>query len=158
VRPEVGSVVLRDLPSQSYYLSPAKAFISLGKLLQGKPASKLALLAQRINRMNLDVLAVQEVEDIDTSASSTATISEAFTRGWCWWRKTTCALSTWACCRSCRSATLSPVEQPPAATRTRGEFQHVTWNRPIDLPAAAFQASIASGVGINTTSHRRPSR
>jgi hypothetical protein len=27
VRPEVGSVVLRDLPSQSYYLSPAKPLL-----------------------------------------------------------------------------------------------------------------------------------
>jgi endonuclease/exonuclease/phosphatase family metal-dependent hydrolase len=38
----------------------------LGKLVKGKPASERAFLAQRIKRMNLDVLAVQEVEDIDT--------------------------------------------------------------------------------------------
>jgi endonuclease/exonuclease/phosphatase family metal-dependent hydrolase len=38
----------------------------LGKLVVGKPAAERALIAERIKRMNLDVLAVQEVEDIDT--------------------------------------------------------------------------------------------
>src|SRR4051812_47539799 len=37
-----------------------------GRLVKGKPASKRALLVERIRRMDLDVLAVQEVEDIDT--------------------------------------------------------------------------------------------
>ncbi len=31
--------------------------------------------------------------------------------------------------------------------------QHVTWNRPITVPWASFQARIASGVGSNVTRH-----
>ena len=38
----------------------------LGKLVRGKLATERALIAARIKRMDLDVLAVQEVEDIDT--------------------------------------------------------------------------------------------
>jgi endonuclease/exonuclease/phosphatase family metal-dependent hydrolase len=38
----------------------------LGKLVVGKPAAERKLIADRIKRMDLDVLAVQEVEDIDT--------------------------------------------------------------------------------------------
>jgi endonuclease/exonuclease/phosphatase family metal-dependent hydrolase len=38
----------------------------LGKLVKGKPAAERTLLANRIKRINLDVLALQEVEDIDT--------------------------------------------------------------------------------------------
>jgi endonuclease/exonuclease/phosphatase family metal-dependent hydrolase len=38
----------------------------LGKLVKGKPDAERKLLATRIKRMDLDVLAVQEVEDIDT--------------------------------------------------------------------------------------------
>ena len=38
----------------------------LGKLVRGKLAAERALIAARIKRMDLDVLAVQEVEDIDT--------------------------------------------------------------------------------------------
>ncbi len=38
----------------------------LGKLVIGKPAAERALIAARIKRLDLDVLAVQEVEDIDT--------------------------------------------------------------------------------------------
>jgi endonuclease/exonuclease/phosphatase family metal-dependent hydrolase len=38
----------------------------LGKLVVGKPAAERALIAGRIKRIDLDVLAVQEVEDIDT--------------------------------------------------------------------------------------------
>jgi endonuclease/exonuclease/phosphatase family metal-dependent hydrolase len=38
----------------------------LGKLVRGKLAAERALIAERIRRMDLDVLAVQEVEDIDT--------------------------------------------------------------------------------------------
>jgi len=38
----------------------------LGKLVVGKSAAERKLIADRIKRMNLDVLAVQEVEDIDT--------------------------------------------------------------------------------------------
>jgi len=38
----------------------------LGKLVRGKLAAERALIAERIKRMDLDVLAVQEVEDIDT--------------------------------------------------------------------------------------------
>jgi hypothetical protein len=38
----------------------------LGKLVRGKLATERALIAERIKRMDLDVLAVQEVEDIDT--------------------------------------------------------------------------------------------
>ncbi len=37
-----------------------------GKLVKGKPTAERKLIADRIKRMNLDVLAVQEVEDIDT--------------------------------------------------------------------------------------------
>ncbi|MGD0272280.1 MAG: endonuclease/exonuclease/phosphatase family protein [Gaiellaceae bacterium] len=37
-----------------------------GKLVKGKPAAERKLIAERIKRMDLDVLAVQEVEDIDT--------------------------------------------------------------------------------------------
>jgi hypothetical protein len=55
----------------------------LGKLVRGKLATERALIAARIKRMDLDVLAVQEVEDIDTlrqfarddSAASTRTSS-----------------------------------------------------------------------------------
>jgi len=38
----------------------------LGKLVKGKPDAERKLIATRITRMDLDVLAVQEVEDIDT--------------------------------------------------------------------------------------------
>jgi endonuclease/exonuclease/phosphatase family metal-dependent hydrolase len=38
----------------------------LGKLVKGKLAAERALIAARVKRMDLDVLAVQEVEDIDT--------------------------------------------------------------------------------------------
>ena len=38
----------------------------LGKLVRGKLAAERALIAARIKHMDLDVLAVQEVEDIDT--------------------------------------------------------------------------------------------
>jgi hypothetical protein len=38
----------------------------LGKLVRGKLAAERGLIAARIKRMDLDVLAVQEVEDIDT--------------------------------------------------------------------------------------------
>jgi Endonuclease/Exonuclease/phosphatase family len=38
----------------------------LGKLVVGKSAAERKLIADRIKRMNLEVLAVQEVEDIDT--------------------------------------------------------------------------------------------
>jgi endonuclease/exonuclease/phosphatase family metal-dependent hydrolase len=38
----------------------------LGKLVKGKPAAERGLIAERIKRMDLDVLAVQEVEDVDT--------------------------------------------------------------------------------------------
>jgi endonuclease/exonuclease/phosphatase family metal-dependent hydrolase len=38
----------------------------LGKLVKGKPDAERKLIATRIERMDLDVLAVQEVEDIDT--------------------------------------------------------------------------------------------
>src|SRR4051812_36698653 len=38
----------------------------LGKLVQPKAAAERKLIADRIKRVNLDVLAVQEVEDIDT--------------------------------------------------------------------------------------------
>ena len=38
----------------------------MGRLVTGKPASERKLIATRIKRMDLDVLAVQEVEDIDT--------------------------------------------------------------------------------------------
>jgi endonuclease/exonuclease/phosphatase family metal-dependent hydrolase len=38
----------------------------LGKLVRGKLAAERELIAERIKRMDLDVLAVQEVEDIDT--------------------------------------------------------------------------------------------
>jgi hypothetical protein len=38
----------------------------LGKLVKGKLAAERGLIAERITRMDLDVLAVQEVEDIDT--------------------------------------------------------------------------------------------
>lgn len=37
-----------------------------GRLVKGKPDAERKLIADRIKRMNLDVLAVQEVEDIDT--------------------------------------------------------------------------------------------
>ncbi|MGP3927001.1 endonuclease/exonuclease/phosphatase family protein [Streptomyces sp. 8N616] len=37
-----------------------------GKLVKGKEAGDQKLIAERISRMDLDVLAVQEVEDIDT--------------------------------------------------------------------------------------------
>jgi endonuclease/exonuclease/phosphatase family metal-dependent hydrolase len=38
----------------------------LGKLVVGKPEAERKLIAERIKRMDLDLLAVQEVEDIDT--------------------------------------------------------------------------------------------
>jgi endonuclease/exonuclease/phosphatase family metal-dependent hydrolase len=38
----------------------------LGRLVKGKPDAERKLIATRIKRMDLDVLAVQEVEDIDT--------------------------------------------------------------------------------------------
>jgi endonuclease/exonuclease/phosphatase family metal-dependent hydrolase len=38
----------------------------LGKLVVGKKAADRTLIADRIKQMNLDVLAVQEVEDVDT--------------------------------------------------------------------------------------------
>jgi endonuclease/exonuclease/phosphatase family metal-dependent hydrolase len=38
----------------------------LGRLVKGKPEAERKLIATRIKRMDLDVLAVQEVEDIDT--------------------------------------------------------------------------------------------
>jgi len=38
----------------------------LGKFVKGKLAAERGLIAERITRMDLDVLAVQEVEDIDT--------------------------------------------------------------------------------------------
>src|SRR5690242_16878150 len=38
----------------------------LGKLVKGKPATDRKLIADRIKRLDIDVLAVQEVEDIDT--------------------------------------------------------------------------------------------
>lgn len=38
----------------------------LGRLVKGKPAADRKLIADRIKRMDLDVIAVQEVEDIDT--------------------------------------------------------------------------------------------
>jgi hypothetical protein len=37
-----------------------------GRLVKGKPEAERRLIAARIKRMDLDVLAVQEVEDIDT--------------------------------------------------------------------------------------------
>jgi endonuclease/exonuclease/phosphatase family metal-dependent hydrolase len=37
-----------------------------GRLVKGKPAAERAKLVERIRRIDLDVLAVQEVEDIDT--------------------------------------------------------------------------------------------
>jgi hypothetical protein len=37
-----------------------------GKLVKGKEAGDQKLIAERISRMDLDVLAVQEVKDIDT--------------------------------------------------------------------------------------------
>ena len=37
-----------------------------GRLVRGKPAAERALLVERIRRIDLDVLAVQEVEDVDT--------------------------------------------------------------------------------------------
>src|SRR3954471_7335278 len=37
-----------------------------GRLVKGKPAAERKLIADRIKRMDLDVLAVQEVEDVDT--------------------------------------------------------------------------------------------
>jgi len=36
-----------------------------GKLVKGKPDDERETIAERINRMDVDVLAVQEVEDID---------------------------------------------------------------------------------------------
>lgn len=38
----------------------------MGRLVKGKPEAERKLIADRIKRMDLDVLAVQEVEDIDT--------------------------------------------------------------------------------------------
>ena len=42
----------------------------LGKLVKGKLAAERDQIAERIKRMDLDVLAVQEVEDIDTQRQS----------------------------------------------------------------------------------------
>jgi hypothetical protein len=60
-----------------------------GRLVQGKDPDDQHAIAERIGRMDLDVLAAQEVEDIDTLRFFNAKQLAAATCTWCWWRATT---------------------------------------------------------------------
>jgi len=59
--------------------------------VQGKPAAERAKLAARIAAMNVDVLAVQEVEDVDTLTQfAHGELADLWGTGsWSWSRATT---------------------------------------------------------------------